>query len=182
MSASKSPASDARAARVDQYVFRDDGRVPNNRELPLLIYRGVIDHHGKDAAGHCEALFARNHWRGAWRNGIYNYDHFHAATHEVLGIVRGHARVRFGGEAGLIVELDAGDVVVIPAGVGHRNMGASPDLLVVGAYPGGREPDICTGTSWEHARALESVPEVSVPDRDPVFGEDGPLRERWPGR
>lgn len=169
----------AHAARVDQYFFRDDGKIPNNRELPLLIYRGVLDDGGKDPAARCESLFARNHWRGAWRNGIYNYDHFHATTHEVLGIVRGHVQVRFGGEAGLIVDVGARDVVVIPAGVGHKNMEASADLLVVGAYPGGREPDICTGTRWEHDHAVESVAEVPRPDRDPVFGNTGPLLERW---
>jgi uncharacterized protein YjlB len=171
--------SDMRAIRIDQYLFRDDGRIPNNRELPLLIYRGVLDAGGGDPAAACETLFAGNHWQGAWRNGIYNYDHFHAHTHETLGIVRGHVRVRFGGEGGLAVELDAGDVVVIPAGVGHKNLGASRDLLVVGAYPGGREPDICTGTSWEHAHAADSIPEVPLPDRDPVFGKEGPLLDRW---
>ena len=167
------------AVRVDQFLFRDDGRIPNNRDLPLLVYRGVLDLRGKDPAAGCERLFARNGWTGAWRDGIYPYDHFHAMRHEVLGIVRGHARVRFGGEAGLMVELDAGDVVAIPAGVGHRNLGASPDLLVVGAYPDGGEPDICTGTAREHAHALDSVPNVPAPDRDPVFGDAGPLVERW---
>ena len=171
--------TDAESVRVDQYLFHDDGRIPNNRELPLLIYRGVLDVGGRDPAAACEALFGHNRWRSAWRNGIYKYDHFHAHTHEVLGVVRGHVRVRFGGEAGLLVEIDAGDVIVIPAGVGHRNMGASDDLLVVGAYPGGREPDICTGTSWEHAHAIDSVPAVPLPERDPVFGKRGPLLDRW---
>lgn len=173
------PHTERQRARVDQYLFQDDGRIPNNRELPLLVYRGVIEAGGRDPASACETLFGRNHWRRAWRNGIYKYDHFHAHTHEVLGILRGHVRVRFGGEAGLTVELDAGDVVVIPAGVGHKNVGASADLLVVGAYPGGREPDICTGTSWEHTHAIDSVPEVPLPDRDPVFGKEGPLLQRW---
>src|SRR5258708_30699555 len=135
MSDSKTAQKSLHAARVDQYLFRDDGKIPNNRDLPLLIYRGVLDHDGNDPAARCESLFARNHWRDAWRNGIYNYDHFHATTPEVLGIVRAHVQVRFGGEAGLIVEIEAGDVVVIPAGVGHKNMGASGDLLGVGADP-----------------------------------------------
>lgn len=167
------------SARVDQYLFRDDGRIPNNPSLPLLLYRGVLDPHSGDPARECERLFAEHGWTGAWRNGIYNYDHFHATTHEVLGIVRGDARVRFGGADGLIVEVQAGDVVVIPAGVGHRNMGASRDLLVIGAYPDGAEPDICTGTNWEHTHAAETVPNVAVPAQDPVFGDTGPLLERW---
>ncbi len=171
------------AAHVDQYLFRDDGRIPNNRDLPLLVYRGVLDPYSGDPAGECERLFEAHRWGSAWRNGIYNYDHFHATTHEVLGIVRGEAHVRFGGPEGLIVELQAGDVVVIPAGVGHRNMGSSRDLLVIGAYPAssppGGEPEICTGTASEHSRALATVPEVPLPPQDPVFGETGPLLERW---
>lgn len=177
-------ASSPLSARVDQYLFRDDGRIPNNRELPLLVYRGVLDPYAADPAGECERLFATHRWTGAWRDGIYNYDHFHASTHEVLGIVRGEARVRFGGPDGLIADVKAGDVVVIPAGVGHRNMGSSPDLLVIGAYPentepAGSEPDICTGTAWEHEHALNAVPNVPVPAQDPVFGTTGPLLARW---
>lgn len=172
---SSSPAM----ARVDQYLFRDDGRIPNNRDLPLLVYRGVLDPYAGDAAGECERRFAEHGWTGAWRNGIYNYDHFHATTHEVLGIVRGEARVRFGGPDGLVVDIQAGDVVVIPAGVGHRNVGASRDLLVIGAYPKGGAPDICTGTSWEHTHATDAIPKVPMPPQDPVFGDKGPLIERW---
>ena len=170
----------APSARVDQYLFRDDGKIPNNRTLPLLVYRGVLDAHAKDPAGDCERLFARHRWTGAWRNGIYDYDHFHRTAHEVLGIVRGEARVRFGGPEGLVVEVQAGDVVVIPAGVGHCNMGASRDLLVIGAYPDGDgEPEICTGKGREHDQALDTVPKVPLPARDPVFGETGPLLDRW---
>lgn len=164
---------------MDQYLFRDDGRIPNNRDLPLLVYRGVLDAGAADAAGDCERLFAAHRWRDAWRNGIYAHDHFHATTHEVLGVVRGQAHVRFGGPGGLIVEVQAGDVIVVPAGVGHRKMGASADLLVVGAYPEGGEPDICTGTAWEHDRAVERIAQVPMPAEDPVFGASGPLLERW---
>jgi len=81
------------------------------------------------------SLFAGHQWGNSWRNGIYNYHHFHATTHEVLGIIRGHASVRFGGEQGVMLEVSAGDVVVIPAGVGHKKEGSSADLQVVGAYP-----------------------------------------------
>lgn len=176
--------SSPRQARVDQYLFRDDGRFPNNRDLPLLVYRGVLDTGAADPAGDCERLFAAHRWRDAWRNGIYAYDHFHVTTHEVLGLVRGDARVRFGGPDGLIVEVQAGDVIVIPAGVGHRNMGASADLLVIGAYPESTfpdqgEPEICTGTAADHDRAVDRIAQVPMPAEDPVFGEAGALLERW---
>jgi uncharacterized protein YjlB len=165
--------------KVDAYVLRDDGQIPNNERLPLLIYRGVLGLRSKDPAADCQKLFARHKWGNGWRNGIYNYHHFHATTHEVLGITRGQANVRFGGEQGVLIEVCAGDVVVIPAGVGHRNEGSSADLEVVGAYPENHEPDICTGDGSERDRALKALAHVPLPNADPVFGAEGPLFDRW---
>jgi uncharacterized protein YjlB len=148
-----------------------------NRALkPLLVYRGVLPLEG-DAASSCEDLFERHGWGGGWRNGIFGYDHFHATAHEVLGIVRGRVRVRFGGDGGVEAEVLAGDVVVIPAGVAHRNLGASRDLMVIGAYPGGQHPDRNTGTP--DAQALDTVTRVALPSQDPVYGAGGPLRAAW---
>lgn len=110
---------------------------------------------------------------------IFGYHHYHATAHEVLGIARGTATVRFGGEKGRSAEVGPGDVVVIPAGVAHRKETASADLLVVGAYPGGRGPDLNTGTPAEHTRALEMVRRVPLPESDPVEGPGGPLRRLW---
>jgi len=86
------------------------------------------------------ALFERNGWGGAWRNGIYAHHHYHSTTHEVLGVASGSVRVRLGGDSGKTVVLRAGDVVVVPAGVAHKSEGESPDLVVVGAYPQGAAP------------------------------------------
>jgi uncharacterized protein YjlB len=126
------------APKIEDYRFADDGRVPNNPRLPLIVYRGALKT-GGDAAASCVALFDRNGWTGAWQNGVYSHHHYHSSAHEVLGIASGWVRVRLGGESGQTIELRAGDVVVIPAGVAHKNEGESPDLLVVGA---GRAP-IC---------------------------------------
>jgi uncharacterized protein YjlB len=164
------------APQVEAFKLHPDGKMPNNQHLPLLVYRGVLSLDG-DPAGACEKLFAQHGWTGAWRNGIYDYDHFHATMHEVLGIVRGQVKARFGGEGGVEAELGAGDVVVIPAGVAHRNLGASQDLLVVGAYPGGGDGDEDIHTKKD--RAAAQAEHVPVPGADPVFGRDGPLRERW---
>jgi uncharacterized protein YjlB len=160
---------------VETHPIPANGRLPNNPHLPLLVYRGVLDLAGDPAAG-CEALFARHGWPGAWRNGIFGHDHFHATMHEVLGIVRGRVRVLFGGDGALETEVAAGDVVVIPAGVAHRNLGASRDLLVVGAYPGGGYPDTTTEAGPDTAARIARVP---VPDQDPVYGPAGPLLDRW---
>jgi uncharacterized protein YjlB len=166
------------AVRIEEHRFTDDGHVPNNSALPLIIYRGALET-GPRAAADCEALFAANHWGAAWRNGVYSHHHYHSTAHEVLGIVAGSVRVRLGGEHGATVELRAGDVVVVPAGVAHKNEGASPDLLVVGAYPGGRSPDMRRPGAQERERALHNIANVALPACDPVYGKSGPLLERW---
>src|SRR5579862_9121734 len=109
---------------IETHLFADDGIVPNNPVLPLVLYRGALGSDG-DLALRCERMFAANGWPGAWRNGIYGHHHYHSTAHEVLGIARGSARVRLGGEHGATVELRAGDVVVIPAGVAHKRECAS---------------------------------------------------------
>jgi uncharacterized protein YjlB len=166
------------AVTIEEHFFADDRRVPNNPSLPLIVYRGVVET-GARAAAAWEALFAENGWSGGWHNGIYAHHHYHSTAHEVLGIVTGSVRVRLGGESGATVELHAGDVVVIPAGVAHKNEGASPDLLVVGAYPGGKGPDMKSPGARERERVLSNIGSVALPDCDPVYGRSGPLVERW---
>ena len=105
---------------------------------------------------------------------------YHSNAHEVLAICRGEARVRFGGDGGEVLEVSAGDVVVLPAGTGHQNLGASADFLVVGAYPAGQEDyDLCRGEAGERPRVLDSIRRVPLPERDPVAGPDGPLIRHW---
>ena len=124
-------------------------------------------------------MFGTNDWGGCWRNGIYPFPHYHSTAHEVLGICRGEARVRLGGDVGIELTVRAGDVVVIPAGVGHQNLGAGPDLLVVGAYPREQRFDLCRGRPEERRQALENILRVPLPAADPVYGADGPLVEQW---
>jgi uncharacterized protein YjlB len=164
--------------RPEAIRFEDDGAIPNSR-LPFLVYPGAVAVAGGDPAAALEQVFAANDWRGSWRNGIYPFPHFHSTAHEVLGIARGEARVRFGGAGGRVLAVRPGDVVVIPAGVGHQNLGSSPDLLVVGAYPGGAGWDLCYGKPEERPRVLENIARVPLPTADPVYGGDGPLLEHW---
>ena len=165
-------------ATVEEFRFADDGAIPNNPALPLLVYRSVLDLSG-DAATKCERRFAEHGWSGGFRAGVYGFHHYHSTAHEVLGVVSGEARVRFGGEAGETVAVRAGDVVVVPAGVGHKNEGASDDLLVIGAYPEGRGPDMCRGRPSERPRVLDNIKRVALPDADPVYGAAGPLIATW---
>lgn len=175
MSTTAAPANDP---AIEEHFFSDDGLVPNNPALPLLVYRGVLET-GPEAARRCVEIFAANGWGGAWRNGIYTHHHYHGTAHEVLGIAAGSARVRLGGERGEVVVLRRGDVVVIPAGVAHKCEGASPDLLVVGAYPRGQSPDMRNPGAREREGALAEIARVPLPLRDPVQGEGGPLVMRW---
>lgn len=160
------------------YTVKIERHRPTSGALPLLIYRAALPR-DEDPGDACERLFAGNGWGGIWRDGIYPYHHFHATTHEVLGIAEGDARVRFGGDDGPLVTIRMGDVVIIPAGVSHKNEGASADLLVIGAYPGEREPDIQKGEPEDHRHAAESVQRVPLPTSDPVFGAEGPLLREW---
>jgi uncharacterized protein YjlB len=164
--------------RIETHLFIDDGRVPNNPQLPLVVYRGVLDT-GRSAAAACEMLFAGNGWSGGWRGGVYPYHHYHSTAHEALGIVVGSARVRLGGDGGEVIELHAGDVVVIPAGVAHKGEAASPDLLIVGAYPDGRGPDMRVPGKGERQRVLANIKAVPLPVSDPVGGRSGPLLDHW---
>jgi uncharacterized protein YjlB len=161
-------------------MFRDDGVIPNNPKLPFIHYLGAVALPERgDPAAVFEELFERNGWGNSWRNGICDYVHYHSGMHEVLGIARGHARVRFGGNSGKVVDLREGDVVILPAGTGHQSLDASKDLLVIGAYPPNGKYDECRGSRQEHERALESIPKVHLPAKDPVYGADGPLMDAW---
>jgi len=126
-------------------VLKDDGTFPNNEKLPLLIYPAALKLPQHDPATTIEALFMANRWAGAWRDGIYGFHHYHSTAHEVLGVYGGSARVRLGGENGISLEITRGDVVIIPAGVAHKNLGSDQDFRVVGAYPIGQSWDMCYG-------------------------------------
>jgi uncharacterized protein YjlB len=169
-----------RNRKAHETMFADDGSIPNNPKLPFIHYRSCVRlSEDTDPAAVFEELFKLNGWGSSWRNGIYDYVHYHSNTHEALGIARGHAKVRFGGNKGKVFELEAGDVVVLPAGTGHQALSATRDLLVVGAYPGDGKYDECTGSREEHARAVRTIPAVPVPAKDPVYGARGPLMEAW---
>jgi uncharacterized protein YjlB len=161
-------------------MFSDDGSVPNNPRLPFVLYRHAIDLSGTpDPEAVIEKTFARHSWGDMWRNGIYPYVHYHSMIHEALGIARGKAKVRFGGERGEVIELSPGDAMILPAGTGHQGLWSSADLCVIGAYPKSGKYDLCRGSKAEHAKALVSIPAVPLPDSDPVHGKDGPLMTLW---
>jgi uncharacterized protein YjlB len=154
---------------VESFTLSDDGRFLNSPH-PARVYRRVLSEAARHPAAAFEELFARHGWPPAWRAGLYTVHHYHSAAHEVLGISSGWVKARLGGEGGVLVTLHAGDAVLLPAGVAHRNEGQSPDFLAVGAYPHGMRPDMRYGREGERAADLERLAHVPAPAPDPVFG------------
>ena len=161
------------------HLLRDDGVIPNHPTYPLLHYPSAVDLAGRDPASAFEILFNRNDWSNSWRNGVYPFPHYHAAAHEVLGVFSGSARIQLGGSSGVIAEVQPGDVVAIPAGVGHKNLGSSNRFGVVGAYPPGQNPDIQRGEPIEQNWVREAIAKVPRPKTDPVYGTNGPMLLLW---
>ena len=160
-----------------QLYFKDDGKIPNSK-YPLLIYKTAF------SEDRCEPeaimdYFADKDWKNAWDNGVYDYHHYHSITHEVIAVHSGHALLKFGGESGEEVSVDQGDVIVIPAGVGHKCIEASEDFGVIGAYPGGSDYDVLKGDSGERQKADENISKVEIPENDPVYGKMQGLVTLW---
>ena len=165
-------------AEIIHTVLEDDGIFPNNN-LPLILYKGAIDFSNYGDASVIEKVFHANNWANSWRNGIYSFHHYHSTAHEVLGVYSGSAKVQLGGEKGEIFNITKGDVVLIPAGVSHKNLGSTADFRVVGAYPQSQAWDMNYGKTEERPRADENIKNVALPEMDPVFGKKGPVMELW---
>ena len=163
--------------QIEARLFADDGETPNHPTLPLVIMRGSGVVAEDDPAGWFEERFASHGWKAAWRWGVYSYHHFHTTNHEVLGVVIGHARLMLGGAHGEEFTVRPGDVIVIPAGVGHKCLEATDDFMVVGAYPRGENPDLVKSSGKEADR--QRIAGVPLPEEDPLHGADGPLFDYW---
>ncbi len=162
-----------------EFRFKDDGKIPNSK-YPLLVYKNAFSQRGSEGAEWLEAQFASQNWTNSWRNGVFDFHHYHSITHEVLGIYSGKALLHLGGESGEKVEVEAGDIIIIPAGVGHKNLG-SENLGVVGAYPDGKMWDMKRGKPGERPEADENIAAVPLPTTDPFAGKDEGLRKLWKG-
>ena len=166
--------------KVETLQLEPAADVPNS-PLPVLLYRGAFAT-GPGLAERLERLFRANGWGGIWHDGIFPYQHFHDDAHEVLGIAQGEARVQLGGASGPLVTVRAGDVVVLPAGTGHKRLSASADLHVVGGYPRGQEgPAVLRPErEGEDGAALAArAAAVPLPETDPVEGAGGVLTRLW---
>jgi len=158
------------------------GGVPNS-PLPLIIWPGIVPYDDEnpteDSAAWFEKTFTRNGWPAAWRAPIFPYTHYHPNTHEVLGVAAGWAEVLFGGDSGRMVTLREGDAVLIPAGVGHKQVFASEDFFTVGAYPEGMSPETVRDEPSRLRASKEMIQHVPLPHRDPFTGGEGAMTEIW---
>ena len=157
--------------RLETLQFKPNGLVPNSR-FPVLIHRAVVTAGaGVDLADAIEETFRRHDWLNNWRElGVYDYAHFHSTTHEALGMARGRITLRLGGEGGADVTLEAGDVLVLPAGTSHTRLDHSPDSWMVGGYPDGRDWDLIRDervTEEEVRAAVKLIGSLPIPSRDP---------------
>ena len=155
------------------FLLSDDGTFPNNPVLPLVVYQHAFSAQGRGPATVVERLFQRNGWEPAWRNWLYDFHHYHSSAHEALGVYRGWVKGRFGGPGGEALTARAGDVIIIPAGVAHKNLAQSADFRVAGAYPSGQIWDMQYGRPGERPAADERIKRVPMPAKDPVCGKTG---------
>ncbi|PSN60161.1 hypothetical protein BS50DRAFT_210709 [Corynespora cassiicola Philippines] len=168
----------------EQYHLRRTTNVPNN-PLPALIYRDVLPKSldPEQIKDLCEA----NGWekRGEW--GAITTAHFHPNTHECYAIWRGKSRLVLGrpkgddSDDGAEIDVSAGDVVVVPAGVSHRSLTSSDGYRYIGVYPKAAPKwrnIFCKGEE-PIEKLEEEISKVGLPDSDPVYGLDGPLPQIW---
>lgn len=168
--------------RVSKHLVPSFNGLPNTslQNKPLLIYHSAFP---SASASQIERhLTTINVVQPQWRYTMYSTTHFHSTTHEVLAIASGAARCCFGGEGNpgrVEPVLRKGDVVVVPAGVGHRLLeDLEGGFEMVGSYPsGGKGWDMCYGgeKEGEEREKVGGISGLGWFERDPVYGEEGPV-------
>ncbi len=163
---------------IIRHIIKDDGVFPNSA-LFILIYKKALLLPDENAATIVEEVFKKNNWTNTWQNGIFDYHHYHSITHEALGVYEGSTTVQLGGLNGMIFEIEKGDIIIIPAGVAHKNLSPEKNFKSVGAYPEGKDYDIKRGDPEDRPETEKNIKEVPLPDTDPVYGNSGPLINNW---
>jgi uncharacterized protein YjlB len=167
--------------KPEKYYIGDNGLFPGN-DLPVLYYKKAFSIPVFFGARKIRALLRKNDWTNSWKNGIYTYHHYHSNTHEVLVVLRGNTTLLLGGENGKQIALHKGDVIVIPAGVAHKNLGGEKDVACIGAYPVGCDFDMNYGNASERPKADINIENVPFPGKGPVSGASDPLLQLWKAR
>ena len=162
------------------FYLQENDAIPNNPDLPVLLYRDVLDSTRADKHRQFQHYFEQNGWKGIWKNGLYDYHHFHSSSHEALGIASGSADMELGGDGEKTITVKAGDLILLPAGTGHRRVSASENLVIIGAYPEGQQNyDVCRSKSDYSGNLAPHLKTVPLPKNDPIYGSEGPLLQFW---
>jgi len=118
--------------------LKPTSHVPNS-SLPVLVYRQVLPTPLSEA--NAAEYLESNDWSHGGTFKHFPQHHFHTVTHECYAIFAGSTRFLFGkgpldiDAESVEVDLQAGDVIVDPAGVAHCNIRSSPDFEYIGVYP-----------------------------------------------
>jgi uncharacterized protein YjlB len=165
---------------VLHFKLKRNKNFPNSR-LPVLIYKEGLQlpKQKNRAARIIETIFTRNGWSNCWSNGIYDFHHYHSITHECMAVSKGTVRIILGGPNGKSIQLEQGDVLILPAGVAHKRLRASKDFLCVGGYPQGKDYDMNYGLAAELNKTLSHIRKLSSPACDPLYGDKGFLKAYW---
>lgn len=157
------------------FTFKDDGVIPNHPRLPVLLVKGAFQENPEEI----EHIFNKHNWKNSWVNGVFPYHHYHSNAHEVLGVKAGTARLIIGGENGEELTVHPGDVLILPAGTGHKKLECSNDFKIVGAYPEGMSYNVMTGEESDRPKVLLDIKQVPLPMTDPISGNKGPIFDYW---
>lgn len=198
--------------------------IPNSPK-PLLHYKNAFVREGKLDIGLAYDTFVKNGWEIQWvtQYARCQRSHYHPSTHEAMVVVSGPGRIRWGvadldedeekhtygdarEEGGLLLDVNVGDLFVIPAGVAHKNYdpfttlplvncltgnarGIESDdpremvqglkmkgFMMMGAYP--------RGENWSWGDGGDSPDFVAVwnvenPEFDPFVGSGGGVGKYW---
>ncbi|KAI8962595.1 RmlC-like cupin domain-containing protein [Daldinia sp. FL1419] len=166
--------------RVSRHLIPAHGLIPNTsiQNKPLLHYHEAFPPSSLTASAIESHLTTIGVVEPQWRFTMYSTTHFHSSTHELLCISSGKAKLCFGGEDNpekVEKEVKQGDVLVVPAGVGHRLLeDPTGGFEMVGSYPKGYSWDMCYGKKGEETK-IQNIQELPWFEKDPIYGDDGPV-------
>ena len=96
-----------------------------------------------------------------------------------MAVIKGRTTLLLGGENGQQVDIQSGDIIVIPAGVAHKNLGEMKDVICIGGYPEGRDFDMNYGGAGERPQTDRTIEELQLPATGPLAGREDPLLQIW---
>lgn len=168
--------------KVETLILPPRKGTPNS-VLPMIIYRAAITPTAslEQDIDTTSRFLARNGWKVVWYTdkGLHPFHHFHSNAHEIVWVARGHQRGLFGGPDGTYATVEAGDLIVLPAGTGHFGLERTDDLYMIGGYP----VDASRGNLFRSEESIgvdfdDDIAAVALP-RDPMTGNEGVLTEAW---